>query len=305
MLQARPELRSVWGEIQRVFPLRIPKSWWERIDLEDRGDPLGLQVVPHPGEAGEDLEGLDDPVGEELSAPVPLVVQKHRDRVVLLVTRACFLHCRYCFRRGMDLSPVSPDALGRAVAWIRQAGVREVILSGGDPLVLPDARLLDLIDALRPQVPVVRIHTRGPVASPERITEALARGLAARAPVWVVVSVNHPAELTPEADRALATLVDAGVPVLNQAVLLRGVNADVEVLEALSSALVARRVMPYYLHHTDHARGNAHLRVTLEEGLALHAELERRVSGLALPRYVIDPPDGSGKVPVERWARSR
>jgi lysine 2,3-aminomutase len=163
---------------------------------------------------------------------------------------------------------------------------------------LKDDALFAAIDRLRARIPVVRVHTRAPITAPARVTDALARGLAARAPVWVLVHTNHPNELAPDVDVALARLVDAGVPVLNQSVLLRGVNDDVEVLAELSRKLVARRVFPYYLHQTDPVPGNAHLRVPVSEGLALVAALARRVSGIALPRFVVDPEDGSGKVDV-------
>lgn len=282
--------------IQREFALHIPKSWSERIDFADPRDPLGMQVIPHPDELA-DPEGSDDPVGEEGKKPHPLVVQKHPDRAVFLVTKACFLHCRYCFRRRSE-PELSEAALDEAAAWIRAAQLHEVIFSGGDPLALPDARLFALMDAVAPAA--IRVHTRGPVAAPVRITPALAQGLAARR-AWVVVSINHPAELGPAEDEALARLADAGVPLLNQSVLLRGINDRVEVLEALSHALVARRVFPYYLHHTDAVSGNQHLRVSLEEGAEIYRALAPRLSGLALPRYVIDPPDGSGKVDVERY----
>ena len=158
------------------------------------------------------------------------------------------------------------------------------------------------MDALRPAVPVIRIHSRAPITAPHRVTEALAAGLSARGPVWVLVHANHPDELSEDVREALRRLVDAGLPVLNQAVLLRGVNDDVDVLEALSSELLSLRVFPYYLHHTDAVPGNAAFRVSIERGLDLHARLARRVSGIGLPRYVIDPPDGSGKIDVATWA---
>ena len=182
------------------------------------------------------------------------------------------------------------------------AGLR-VILSGGDPLAITDARLFAAIDAVRPAVPVVRVHTRAPITFPQRVTEALVAGLRARAPVWVLVHANHPDELTPAVLVALTRLVDAGIPVLNQAVLLAGVNDDADVLVRLCTELVALRVSPYYLHHPDAAAGNAHFRVPMARGLALMEALRVRVSGLALPRYVVDPADGSGKVLVADYVR--
>jgi lysine 2,3-aminomutase len=233
----------------------------------------------------------------------PWVVQKHPDRALLLTTRRCHLHCRYCFRRD-QYGPEEPsaDELAEALALIRASGVRELILSGGDPLTLSDARLFHIIDAVRPEVPILRLHSRAPITAPARITPALIQGLRERAPVWVLVHCNHPRELSPAVDAALAALVDGGLPVLNQSVLLRGVNDDVDVLVALSEELMRRRVYPYYLHHTDAVPGNAPLRVEVERGLALVRELRQRLSGIGAPLYVIDPPDGSGKIPVEEWA---
>lgn len=294
---------AVWKAADRRFPVRIPRSWFDRIRQAD--DPLGRQALPDASELVDDPGDLPDPVGEQAHRPVPWVVRKHDDRVLLLLTRRCHLYCRYCFRRDQHGGPEEPTPaeLERAIDYARQSGAREVILSGGDPLMLRDERLLGVIDALRPAVPVVRIHTRAPITAPERVTPALLEGLRARTPIWVVVHVNHARELSEPVRAALVALVDAGVPVLNQAVLLRGVNDDASVLARLCEELVALRVFPYYLHHTDPAPGNAAFRVEIERGLAIWRELAGRVSGVALPRYMIDPPDGSGKIPVEEWVR--
>ena len=302
----RPDLAPIWDAADRLFPIRVTPSFAARIDPTDPADPLGLQVLPHPAELLP--EGLDDPVGEKARSPLPWVVRKHPDRVLLLLTKRCHLYCRFCFRRTHDpgdaLDP-SPEAWDAAVAYAAASGAREVILSGGDPLAVPDARLFDAIDRLRPAIPVIRVHTRAPITAPSRVTAALVEGLRARAPVWVLVPGNHPRELAPDVDAALARLVDAGVPVLNQTVLLAGVNDDVDVLAALCEALVARRVYPYYLHHPDRVTGAGHFQVPGARGLAVYGALRDRVSGLALPTYVIDPEDGSGKVPVEIHALGR
>jgi len=310
VLRARPDLASVWAAADRLFPVRVTRSWWRRIDPEDPADPLALQALPSAEELRAAPGDLDDPVGEKGLAPVPWVVRKHADRALLLLTKRCHLYCRYCFRRTHDPGEAedpSPEALQAALDWIAHSGVREVILSGGDPLAVRDDMLFGVLDRIQamPAVRWVRIHTRAPVTRPDRVTPALVRGLAARAPVWVVVHANHPRELTPEVDEALARMVDAGLPVLNQAVLLRGVNDDAEVLAALCEGLVERRVRPYYLHHTDAVTGNAAFRVAPERGLALMDDLRGRISGLAMPRYVIDPPDGSGKTDVATWWRTQ
>lgn len=301
-LSARfPELgRELLAQADALFPVRVTRSWLARVRAAD--DPLGRQALPQPAELLPDAQDRPDPVGEGMRSPVPWVVQKHGDRALLLLTRRCHLYCRYCFRRAPHEAedPTEPE-LERALAWIAASGVRELILSGGDPLAVSDRRLFAVLDRVRPAIPVVRIHTRAPITSPGRVGAALVEGLRARAPVWIIVHCNHPDELSADVDAALARMVDAGLPVLNQAVLLAGVNDDAATLAALFEALVARRVFPYYLHHPDHAPGNAAFRLAPERGLALYREVAARVSGLALPRYVIDPPDGRGKLDVAEW----
>jgi len=292
---------AVWAAADADFPVRVPRAWLEGVMAPE--DPLGRQALPDPQELTPDPGDRGDPVGDAARSPVPWVVQKHPDRVLLLLTKRCHLYCRFCFRRnhrpGEALNP-TPDELDAAIRWAALSGAREVILSGGDPLAVKDSQLFAVIDRLRPHVPTTRLHTRAPITAPERVTPALVEGLAARGPLWVLVHANHPRELTPAVRAALGRLVDAGLPVLNQSVLLAGVNDDVDTLAALCEALVQLRVFPYYLHHPDHAAGNAHFRLSLRRGAALHRALARRVSGVALPAYVLDLPDGRGKVPVER-----
>lgn len=295
-----PTLRAVpWEAVDARFPVRLPRGYVE--GAVDADDPRLRTALPDARELLVDEGDIADPVGDAAQSPLPWVVRKHRDRVLLLLTKRCHLYCRYCFRRNHkpgDREDPTPEEWDAMLAYARTSGAREVILSGGDPLAVRDERLFQAIDAVRPEVPVVRVHTRAPITAPSRVTDALVAGLRARAPVWVLVHANHPVELNDEVASALGRLVDAGIPVLNQAVLLKGVNDDVDILERLSARLLELRVFPYYLHHTDAAPGNAHFRVTPERGLQLHAELARRVSGIGLPTYVVDPPDGSGKVPV-------
>jgi lysine 2,3-aminomutase len=295
--------REVLAAAHALFPVRVPGNWASR--MEPDWGPISRQALPHEMELTPHRGDVTDPVGERYVRPLPLVVHKHPDRVLILVTRACHMYCRYCFRRDQHLGAPRPDELDAAVAYARDSGAQEVILSGGDPLVLSDRKLFALIDAVRPQVPVVRVHTRAPITAPGRVTRALAEGLADRRPVWVVVHANHPDELSEDVCAALAILLDAGVPVLNQSVLLAGVNDDPDVLAALSVALVAQRVFPYYLHHPDPVPGNAGFRLSLERGLRIYRALSERVSGVGLPRYVVDPPDGSGKIDVERFVSVR
>jgi lysine 2,3-aminomutase len=302
-LERWPWLRELdWDRLSAAFPVHIPRAYVE--GATDPADPRLLTVLPDAREGVSSPDDCEDPVGDALRSPVPWGVRKHADRVLLLLTKRCHLYCRYCFRRNHepgDTDDPSPEEWARLLAWAAGSGAREAILSGGDPLAVSDDRLFEAIDTLRATIPVIRIHTRAPITYPNRVTPALVAGLAARGPVWVLVHTNHAAELTPPVENALRMLVDAGIPVLNQAVLLAGVNDDVDVLAALSERLVALRVFPYYLHHPDHAAGNAHFRVDPARGVALHRALRARTSGIGLPAYVIDLPDGSGKIPVEEW----
>jgi len=298
MLRDRPDVSAVWEAADSLFPVRVTRSWWERVDHTDLADPLALQVLPDPRELVPDPQDRADPVGDASRSPMPWVVHKYPNRILLLMTKRCHLYCRYCFRRNHvptgreDPTDAEWEA---ALRYAEESGAREVILSGGDPLAVRDDRIFATLDRLQPRIPVVRVHTRAPITRPDRVTGSLVAGLAKRNPVWFVVHVNHPRELSADVDRALARLVDAGVPVLNQSVLLRGVNDDPDVLAQLFDALVERRVFPYYLHHPDHAAGNAHFRLSLEEGRAIVAALRQRISGISMPRYVLDEPDGSGK----------
>ncbi len=293
---------SAWHALESVFPVRITRNWLGRVRSHD--GPLGKQVLPRSSELHRGASAVSDPVGEQGQMPVPWVVRKHTDRALLLPTRRCHVHCRYCFRRDLpgERDP-SPEELSEAIAYLKAAGLDEVILSGGDPLVLPDARLFAIIDALRPDIPKVRIHTRAPITFPSRVTRSLAEGLQARAPIRVVVHVNHPRELDPSVRTALGHLVRSGLPVLNQSVLLAGINDDAEVLATLIRILEEEGIEPYYLHHTDHAPGTRDFWVDVQRGLEIHAELTSLVE--RPPRYVIDSPDGSGMVSVQAWAARR
>ncbi len=234
------------------------------------------------------------------------LVHRYPDRVLLKIVGACAVYCRFCFRREM-VGPASEMALSEAeldatLVYIRaHPEIWEVILTGGDPLVLSPRRIGEVCGRLGEiaHVKVLRWHTRIPVVAPERVTAELVAALkSARQTVYVAIHANHPRELTRRARAALARLADAGIPLVSQTVLLRGVNDDAATLEALMRAFVEARVTPYYLHHGDLAPGTAHLRTTIAHGQALMAELRRRLSGLALPTYVLDIPGGYGKVPA-------
>ncbi len=274
------------------------------IDPNDPQDPIARQFVPDARELGREPEESGDPIGDDAFSPVEGVVHRYPDRVLLKLVNACAVYCRFCFRRemvGPGRGALSSRALAAAISYIEHhAEIWEVILTGGDPLVLSARRLKDVVARLAaiPHVKVMRVHTRVPVAAPERITPALVRALRADKAAYVVLHVNHPRELTAAARAACARFIDAGIPMLSQSVLLRGVNDEVETLGALMRALVECRIKPYYLHHADLAPGTAHLRTSIAEGQALMRALRGRYSGLCQPTYVLDIPDGYGKSPV-------
>lgn len=269
-----------------------------------RREGLRRQFVPDPRELVIAPEELEDPIGDAAYSPTPGIVHRYPDRALLMPTTLCAVYCRFCFRREVVGDPahtLDDAALARALAYLAaRREIWEVILTGGDPLVLSPARLGPLLRALDdiPHVRVLRVHSRVPLVAPERVNEALLEALRTRAALYVALHANHAREFTPEGSAACARLVDAGVPMLSQTVLLRGVNDSVEALSGLMRAFVERRVRPYYLHLLDTAEGTAHFRVPLEEAQALLRALRGSVSGLAQPTLVLDIPDGFGKVPI-------
>jgi lysine 2,3-aminomutase len=296
--QRLPELRPVAAK----YAIGLTPHLAALIDPSDPADPIARQFVPDAAELDEAPEERVDPIGDHAHMPVEGVVHRHPDRVLLKVTAVCPVYCRFCFRREMvgpgKENALAPDVLAAALDYIRERPeIREVILTGGDPFMLSPRRAGDLTKALEaiPHVSVIRWHTRMPVANPERVSAEFISALRSRKAVYVVLHANHARELTEEARAACARLVDAGVPMLSQSVLLRGVNDSVETLAELMRALVEARVKPYYLHHADLAPGTAHFRTTIEEGQALVRALRDRVSGLCQPTYVIDIPGGVSK----------
>lgn len=265
---------------------------------------IARQFVPDARELTVAPEERADPIGDGAHAPVKGIVHRYPDRVLLMPTLACAVYCRFCFRRESVGGPGGLNAaeLAAALDYIRaRPAIWEVILTGGDPLVLAPRKIEEIVAALGAiaHVKVIRVHTRVPVAAPERIDGALIAALrATEKAVYVGVHCNTAAELTPEAVAACARLADAGIPLLSQSVLLAGVNDTVEDLEAVFRALVAARVKPYYLHQLDYAPGTSHFRVELARGLELVRALRGRLSGIAHPTYILDIPDGAGKVPA-------
>ncbi len=268
------------------------------------GDPMALQYVPDAAELLTAPHELDDPTADAPFTPVKGVVHRYPDRALIKPLLACPVYCRFCFRRehvGPDGGLLSAAELEAALAWFaRTPQVREVILTGGDPLMLSARRLGGLLGRLAAleHVELLRLHTRVPVAAPDLVTEALCAALPRGKPVYVCIHANHPREFGAEAMRALAMLHAAGVVLLGQSVLLAGVNDSTETLEALFRAMLRARVKPYYLHQLDPARGTARFAVPVERGRALLRELRGRVSGLAWPTYVQEGPGGTGKKPL-------
>ncbi len=272
--------------------------------IERPGDPIALQVVPDAAELQVAPHELADPTGDDAFSPVPGIVHRYADRALLKPLLVCPLYCRFCFRRehvGPGGGVLDDAALTRALDWLRgQPAVGEVILTGGDPLMLSPRRLRRIVAALDGigHVHTIRVHSRVPVADPARLDEALAAALDTDKAMWLVLHANHAREFTAAAVAAVRRVQARAIPVLGQSVLLRGVNDSADALEALLRAMVAARIKPYYLHQLDAAPGTARFHVPIERGRALLAALRGRVTGLAWPTYVLDIAGGHGKVPL-------
>jgi lysine 2,3-aminomutase len=296
----REEIRRIAGE----FAVALTEHMAALIEPADPNDPIAAQFIPNAAELVAAPEEKADPIGDERWSPVPGIVHRYPDRVLLKPTLLCPVYCRFCFRRevvGKKGAVLDQTSLARAFDYIRQrAQIWEVIVTGGDPFLLAPRRIADIVRMLDqvPHLGVIRFHTRVPVVDPRRVSRALVEALAAEKAVYVVIHANHPRELTTQVGEAVLKLSRAGIPLLSQTVLLRGVNDAAAVLEALFRRLVAMRVKPYYLHHADLARGTAHFRTGIASGQRLVRSLRGRVSGLCQPTYVLDIPGGYGKVPI-------
>jgi lysine 2,3-aminomutase len=274
--------------------------------VESANDPIGLQFVPSAEELIATSGESADPIGDAAHSPVRGIVHRYPDRVLLTLTHVCATYCRFCFRREAvgpgKARALSAGEIDAALAYIAERPqIWEVIFTGGDPLVLSPRRIKGVMARLAPigHVKVVRFHTRVPVVDPAAVTAQLVAALQAPGiATYVALHANHPRELTSAARAACARIVEAGIPMVSQSVLLKGVNDDAETLSALMRAFVEARIKPYYLHHLDAAPGTGHFRVSIEDGQALMRAIRGRVSGLAQPTYVLDIPGGAGKVPV-------
>jgi lysine 2,3-aminomutase len=286
------------------FRVGITPYYFSLIDTEHPSCPVRMQVIPRSGELRVEPGELEDPLGEDAHRPVPAIFHRYPDRCLLLALDRCAIYCRHCNRRrlvGQAESAISRQDLADAVDYIRRTpAIRDVLISGGDPLTLSTDRLEEIIAAVRSidHVEIVRIGTRVPVVLPMRIDDALCAMLKRYHPLFVNTHFNHPKELTPLARAACERLADAGIPIGNQTVLLRGVNSSARVLRKLFTELLRARVRPYYLFQGDVAEGTGHLRTSVETGIALMEQLRGHISGLAVPHLVIDTPGGMGKVSI-------
>jgi lysine 2,3-aminomutase len=301
-----PEHRAAVSAVAERYAVAITPELAELIDPADPNDPIALQYVPQVAELAHEPIERADPIGDHAHMPVRGLVHRYPDRVLLKLVHVCAVYCRFCFRREMvgpgKETTLSKDAYGQAIDYIRaHPEIWEVILTGGDPLMLTARRLREVMHDLASiaHVKIIRIHTRIPVADPKRIDAEIVRALRVDgATTWLALHANHPKEFTALARDACARIVDAGIPMVSQSVLLRGINDDAATMEALMRCFVENRIKPYYLHHGDLAPGTAHLRTTIAEGQQLMRALRGRVSGLCQPDYVLDIPGGAGKSPI-------
>ncbi len=294
------------GRVAERYAVAVTPAMAELIDTTDAHDPIARQFVPDRRELDRAPGERADPIGDLAKSPVRGLVHRYPDRVLLKIVGVCPIYCRFCFRREMvgpaaEANLTLPE-IEAALDYIRtHPAIWEVILTGGDPFVMSPRRIEEVTRALGAiaHVKIIRWHTRVPAVAPERVTTDLVAALSAsQTTVYVALHANHPRELTAAARGAIGRIVDAGIPVVSQTVLLRGINDSVETLAALMRAFVEARVTPYYLHHGDLAPGTGHFRTTVAEGQALMHALRQRLSGLAMPTYVLDIPGGHGKVPI-------
>jgi lysine 2,3-aminomutase len=298
------EQRGLAALDERGFPVSITPYYFGLIDREDDQCPIRRQVVPRIEELELVPGDLADPLGEAAHEVAPNLISRYPDRALLFATDRCAVYCRFCTRSRLVGAGGGARPLARlepAFAYLRQhPEITDVIISGGDPLVMGTERLVALLAELRSisSVQTLRLATRVPVVLPQRVTDELIQALRPHHPIWIMTHFNHPRELTPEAAEACIRLADGGFPVLNHTVLLRGINDDAEVLARLFRGLVRLRVRPYYLLQADPVQGTGHLRTPLQTGIDIMQRLQGRLSGIALPKLIVDTPGGLGKVPV-------
>ncbi len=284
------------------YPMRVSKHYFDLI--EEVNDPLWKQCIPSPMEL-QDPYGSEDPLNEEADSPAPGLIHRYPDRVLMCVSNSCATYCRFCTRKrqvGKPVVNVTQDVLSNQIRYVeKHPAVRDVLLSGGDPLMLPDEKIEFLLRRLKaiPHVEILRIGSRVPCTFPQRVTPKLCNMLKKHHPLYLNVHFNHPREITEESQNACGLLADVGIPLGNQSVLLKGVNDDADVMKTLVHRLLKMRVKPYYLFQMDLVKGTYHFRARVETGLRIIEALTGHTTGFAVPRYVIDAPGGGGKIPIQ------
>ncbi|MCK5198873.1 MAG: KamA family radical SAM protein [Spirochaetales bacterium] len=285
------------------FRISVPRDYFN-LAGSDEDDPIRRQFMPQAGEQVTTLQETGDPLGENDYKVTERLIHRYRDRALFLASDTCAMYCRHCFRRdylSTDPPPLAKSEIHRAAAYLQShLEVKELIISGGDPLILDDSKLEELLSVFKKSRPdlVFRLASRVPVVLPSRITDSLADLLSKYKPLFFITQYNHPKELTDKSRKAVSLLVNKGIPVLNQAVLLKSVNDSVDILTELFQELLRCSIKPYYLFQGDLAAGTSHLRVPVTKGLELMKELRSRISGLAMPIYAVDLPGGGGKIPL-------
>lgn len=299
---------STSEDLNRVaerYDVRITKAAIETIRGDVSSDPVALQYLPNPAELYQDHQDLDDPIGDEGNTAIPGIIHRYQDRVLLIAVRVCAVYCRFCFRKekiGPSAQTLSNEELSSAIEYIRNdRNIWEVILTGGDPLIMPPKKLRQIIAQLEEieHVKIIRFHTRIPVADPNRITQELCDVLsAATKPIYIAVHSNHEQEFSDKAQKSIHALHKAGCVLLGQTVLLKNINDNASTLDRLFRKMVENRIRPYYLHHPDLTIGTSHFRLSVEEGQKIYNEMRRSLSGIATPRYMLDIPGGYGKIDI-------
>ena len=303
-IELQPEEEAVFKDKAFSFRMAITPHYLSLIDQSNPYDPIRLQAIPRIAESHISSSDMADPLSEDADAPVPGMTHRYPDRVLLLLTDQCAMYCRHCTRRrkaGEYDAPMPKENVDKALDYIKEhKEVRDVILSGGDPLTLSDERLDDILNKLSKieHIEIVRLGTRTPVVLPQRFTDSLLTILKKYKFVWLNTHFNHPNELSEDSCKALAKIAETGIPMGNQSVLLKGINDNVDVMKALVHKLVKNRVRPYYIYQCDLSEGISHFRTPISKGIEIIESLRGHTSGLCIPTYVVDAPGGGGKIPV-------
>lgn len=295
------------NDLQKVvedFSLSITHEMFQLIDPHNENDPIAKQFIPSPAELNINENELSDPVGDEVYTKTKGIVHRYRDRCLLLPIKVCPVHCRFCFRKekiGESSETLAPEELQNAIQYIKDhPEIWEVIITGGDPFILKPLSIKKMIQQLAEieHVEVIRFHTRVPVVDPQRINSEMIAALKCDKPIYVVLHANHPNEFSKAAVKACAMLVDHGIPMLSQTILLKNLNDNIETLSSLMRCFIKNRIKPYYLHQGDLVRGTQHFRTTIKKGQELMQQMRGRFSGICQPTYILDIPGGFGKVPI-------